>query len=852
MQCADTHSAAWNAEASRAALERAHCSSEDARSAAVQRSWLSELQRAVLEQAAMAAEDARSAHCRAALQQRAAARRARRPQRPLFSAAVQPECVTAARELLEASCCVASINAAGAGDLSDDDTAAAAGTSTPAAGASTTVAAAVANATCLAKQCEVRLSSIAADGNSSWCGAIEAMQAQQRAAYAATLASIDAANSAACAEHSTLQKTRHTAELSAHSSSDTKADAARDQCTVTADMLAHLGPAHLLTALELCVEGLTAVGASLQQCTALRSLSLSVNRLSSVAPLAANTALEALSLKDNRISSLAGLSALTQLRSLLLDVNQLRSLVHMQHLPRLTELSVVSNRVAALPQQLPLPALQRLDLQHNSLHSLPQRLLCGLSQLTHLNLGRNKLGSSSRNSSSTDTNSSSSSASAAHTALGQALTACPSLTILVLSGNGLTAVPSPLRLPLLRELWLSGNRLTSLAAWAAAGATTTAATSSSSSSSSTAQQQQQQQQQQQLPQVWLPSLHVLHLQDNALATLAGCAALASMPLLRSLDLSFNALTGLALAPLRVCTQLRRLAVHDNPATTEPQHSTALLLLLPWLRLLDGEAVRACDAWRALCDGVPELPSHSNSSAVAAAAASKSTQQGWAAQSHIVMPYLLELWQRGQHHTAAPWQPSQQSDSSGAVDWPMARHRRRCSSCAALLPAAAAAASNSAGTPAAGDSTQAPSAATAADVTTSSNSTGVFGSSAATVQCTACGVQQSAVLCAQFPVDWGAAAGAAWRAAAAATTALQHHHTSDVASANATTTAAAAGVGSGSSGVWQFQEACAAAAAHTVLMQGQQRRESARLEQTYREATTAQQVMLVYNKPTALS
>jgi hypothetical protein len=412
----------------------------------------------------------------------------------------------------------------------------------------------------------------------------------------------------------------------------------------------------------------------------------------------------------------------------------------------------------------------------------------------------------------------------------------------------LTAVPSPLRLPLLRELWLSGNRLTSLSTW-------TAGTSTSSSSNSTAQQQQQQQQQ--LPQVWLPSLHVLHLQDNALATLAGCSVLASIPLLRTLDLSFNALTVRALAPLRVCTQLRRLAVHDNPTTTEPQHSTALLLLLPWLRLLDGEAVRASDAWRALCDGVPELSSRSSSSnstaaVAAAAAATKSAYQGWAAQSHIVMPYLLELRQRGQH-TAAPWQPSQQSDSSGAVDWPMACHRRRCSGCGALLPATAAATSGTTAATATSDSMQTPAATatTAVDVVTDSRGTSiVFGASPATVQCTACCLQQSAVLCAQFPVDWGAAASAAWRAAAIATTAAQRH-TSDSSSTTATTAAAAAatastaGGGAGGGSMWQFQEACAAAAAHTVLMQGQQRRESARLEQAYREATTAQQVTVKY-------
>lgn len=69
-----------------------------------------------------------------------------------------------------------------------------------------------------------------------------------------------------------------------------------EECELTADMLSHLGPLQDLTALELCVEGLTSAPL-LKACTSLKSLSLNVNRLSSPAGLVVSTSLVRLGLR---------------------------------------------------------------------------------------------------------------------------------------------------------------------------------------------------------------------------------------------------------------------------------------------------------------------------------------------------------------------------------------------------------------------------------------------------------------------------------------------------------------------------------------------------------------------------
>lgn len=69
-----------------------------------------------------------------------------------------------------------------------------------------------------------------------------------------------------------------------------------ETCSLTPDMLSHLGPLSTIAELELCVEGLTSTSL-LRECTSLKSLSLNVNRLSSPADLVENTALVRLELR---------------------------------------------------------------------------------------------------------------------------------------------------------------------------------------------------------------------------------------------------------------------------------------------------------------------------------------------------------------------------------------------------------------------------------------------------------------------------------------------------------------------------------------------------------------------------
>lgn len=70
-------------------------------------------------------------------------------------------------------------------------------------------------------------------------------------------------------------------------------------CSLTAEMLSHLGPSPGITELELCVEGLTSASL-LRACTSLKSLSLNVNRFSSPADLVVGTKLVRLSLRRAR------------------------------------------------------------------------------------------------------------------------------------------------------------------------------------------------------------------------------------------------------------------------------------------------------------------------------------------------------------------------------------------------------------------------------------------------------------------------------------------------------------------------------------------------------------------------
>ncbi|CAM9860040.1 unnamed protein product [Chrysoparadoxa australica] len=147
------------------------------------------------------------------------------------------------------------------------------------------------------------------------------------------------------------------------------------------------------------------------------------------------------------------------------------------------------------------------------------------------------------------------------------------LVKLVLSQNKLSKPPCPLRLLLLRELWLSGNRISSLSCW-----------------------------DEEPGQVWLPSLEVLYIQDNLLESLGkegGGLSCAGMPLLIHLDASFNALSEFgAFEALAGCLRLQELDLHDNEISRDPQYGTEVMKRVPALRWLDGDAVPVGIAWAA--------------------------------------------------------------------------------------------------------------------------------------------------------------------------------------------------------------------------------------------------------------
>lgn len=353
--------------------------------------------------------------------------------------------------------------------------------------------------------------------------------------------------------------------------------------------------------------------------------------------------------RDNRLSSVDGLSGLPSLRELRLDINHLTSLHELERLPALVELSANTNHIRELPDGFAaglmsprhsIPdrnekspsalveravacggRLQKLELYHNRIASVHPRALEGMASLTHLDLGRNQL----------------------RTLDGQGLQCCPALSTLILSQNLLREPPFPLCLPLLSELWLSGNRISTMSAWAScptqavrppslgycsqhctsANRTSTGASGDSPEGGPTASPQHQDARNstacgRELEErrggrksdvdnrteretrigglsssgdgekdtgevgVWLPTLEVLHLQDNALETLGGRSVLVGCPLLRSFDASFNQLR----TPeniswsLPACRELEEVRLHDNPVSKCPNYADAVALSCP--------------------------------------------------------------------------------------------------------------------------------------------------------------------------------------------------------------------------------------------------------------------------------
>ena len=284
--------------------------------------------------------------------------------------------------------------------------------------------------------------------------------------------------------------------------------------------------------ISLCVESVADCSFLRAFSSTLRSLQLNVNKLRNLRGLEDMTALEELSATDNAISDTAALSSLTSLRVLRLGDNHLTAdavATAFAGLPRLHTLSLNTNKLTTLPVLTGCDGLQRLEVYHNTIASVSVDSLRALKSLTHLDMGRNKL----------------------EYINGEALSQCPLLQTLVLSQNALKRPPSPLYLPNLRTLWLSGNRLDSLVDWEPqSGPNDLFAWP-----------------------VFLPLLEKLHLQDNALSDLPA-AALCNLPLLSHLDVSFNAITSVnGLRGLQHLPALSVLNLNDNPVYSSAASET---------------------------------------------------------------------------------------------------------------------------------------------------------------------------------------------------------------------------------------------------------------------------------------
>jgi Leucine-rich repeat (LRR) protein len=279
--------------------------------------------------------------------------------------------------------------------------------------------------------------------------------------------------------------------------------------------------------LELNVEELP-TASFLKPFTCLKRLHLNVNSLKHLDGLQALTSLVELSIKDNGLVSIAPLVALYSLKILHVDNNNLTDIEAVASMNQLEHLSANTNSITRVPELKGCMRLRRLELYHNNISEVHMAAFRGLTDLTHLDLGRNCLSYID----------------------GSTLNECNSLQTLILSQNRLEVVPSPLMLPFLQVLWLSGNKLRDLQSWTV------------------------------LPPgelsmeglrpdtlvwpVFLPSMETLHLQDNELKEVSDTALLA-VPRLTFVDLSFNNLRSVdGIKSLGTAPLLAHVLLQDNP------------------------------------------------------------------------------------------------------------------------------------------------------------------------------------------------------------------------------------------------------------------------------------------------
>lgn len=348
------------------------------------------------------------------------------------------------------------------------------------------------------------------------------------------------------------------------------------------DQLASLGVKRDVShveALELKVEGLTTT-TFLRHHRFVKNLNLNVNRLTTLAGLQYLPNVEVLQVRDNALTDISALACTTKLVDVSLDLNHLSDISALCHHHSLNKLTVRDNQLSTLDSfhGCNFPELSRLELYQNELQSVPEHSLRGLRSLTHLDLGRNKLRHIS----------------------GAALSQCVHLETLVLSQNGLEAVPAPLHLPHLKYLWLGQNKLCDLQPWIPYQQQPSVNVAEKADDDGSQDGFYSPDDVWRWP-LFCPSLERLHLSENLITAIPD-ASLVLCVNLRSLHLSFNPIaTKRALYGVTMCPKLSDLEIQETALTMvnlarEVRESTQewMMLNLPSLRTYCGNATDALE------------------------------------------------------------------------------------------------------------------------------------------------------------------------------------------------------------------------------------------------------------------
>eukprot|EP00397_Hematodinium_sp_SG-2012_P005222 GEMP01005240.1.p1 GENE.GEMP01005240.1~~GEMP01005240.1.p1 ORF type:complete len:1230 (+),score=287.33 GEMP01005240.1:136-3825(+) len=264
--------------------------------------------------------------------------------------------------------------------------------------------------------------------------------------------------------------------------------------------------------LECRMENLTEVP-SMASMPSLQVLNLASNKISSLSSFRGGYCanLRQLHVQQNQLSSLDGVEILHNLEVLQATMNSITDACAMRKLARLHSIDLGNNKLVTLPV-LELPYLQKLRLYRNKIENAD--FLKNCRSLVNLDMGRNKLVSLP-------------SAFCSHV---------PLLQQLVLYENCIETLPV-MHLPLLTELWMNGNKLSSLSLRG-----------------------------------FLPSLEQLHMQSNCLEEVGAPFVLS--PNLKHLDLSFNFLASF---PDLSFYPLEALQLNDNPIAEMADYHQKVLL-----------------------------------------------------------------------------------------------------------------------------------------------------------------------------------------------------------------------------------------------------------------------------------